>query len=527
MVDILKLINLRRTPQSLRADARQQPNAAGGFTFVLDDVARLRRFLILGTEGGTYYTSAPELTVDNAEVVLRLCAEDPDSLLATIREVSVGGLAPRQQPTLFALAAATARCDEPYRRRAVAMLPEIARTGTQLFLFAGYVEQFRGWGRGLRRAVAAWYADQPLQKVAYQAVKYRSREGWTHRDLLRLSHPRTTDPARRALFEWVVRGGEPTEVAHALPQVTGFVAAQRADTDELVRLIDRHALTWEMLPDHALTQPQVWDSLVRKGMPMTALLRQLGRLTALGVLAPGAEVTDLVVAQLVDTERIRSARVHPLQVLIAQRTYATGHGLRGSLTWRPVPQVIDALEQMFERAFTTIRPTGKRLLLAIDVSASMDCGHLAGSAITPREAAAAMAMVTARTESAYQMVGFSHRLVPLPISPRQRMDHVVTAMRSVRMGATDCALPMQFALRRKLAVDAFVVFTDNETWFGDEHPHQALQRYRAATGIPARLVVVGMTGTLSTIADPDDAGMLDVVGFDASAPSVMADFIRG
>lgn len=526
MVDILKLINLRRTPQAMPAHPDQRPNAAGGYTFVLDDVTRLRRFLVLGTDSGTYYTNAPELTLDNAEVLLRLCADDPDSLLAAIREVSLSGAAPRQQPTLFALAAATARCDEPHRRQALAMLPEIARTGTQLFLFAGYVEQFRGWGRGLRRAVASWYADQPLQKVAYQTVKYRSRAGWTHRDLLRLAHPATIDEARRALFEWVVRGTDVSGV-DGLQQVAAYAAAQQATGAELAELITAGDLTWEMLPDRVLARPEVWETLVRKGMPMTALLRQLGRLTKLGVLGQGRELTELVADQLTDADRLRAARVHPLQVLIAQRTYARGRGVRGSLTWQPVPQLVDALDQAFDRSFAAIRPTGKRLLLAVDVSGSMGWGQIAGTPITPREAAAAMALATARTESAYQLLGFSHRLVPLPVTPRQRLDDALSAMGRVPMGATDCALPMQHALREKLAVDAFVVYTDNETWYGNEHPHQALQRYREQTGIDAKLIVVGMTATGSTIADPDDPGMLDVVGFDASAPAVLADFIAG
>jgi 60 kDa SS-A/Ro ribonucleoprotein len=30
-----------------------------------------------------------------------------------------------------------------------------------------------------------------------------------------------------------------------------------------------------------------------------------------------------------------------------------------------------------------------------------------------------------------------------------------------------------------------------------------------------------------TIADPNDGGMLDVVGFDATVPQIMADFLRG
>lgn len=43
-------------------------------------------------------------------------------------------------------------------------------------------------------------------------------------------------------------------------------------------------------------------------------------------------------------------------------------------------------------------------------------------------------------------------------------------------------------------------------------------------GIPARLVVVGMASKGFTIADPNDGGMLDVVGFDTTTPQVIADF---
>jgi hypothetical protein len=46
----------------------------------------------------------------------------------------------------------------------------------------------------------------------------------------------------------------------------------------------------------------------------------------------------------------------------------------------------------------------------------------------------------------------------------------------------------------------------------------------AAHGIRAKLVVVGMALNGFTIADPDDAGMLDVVGFDTVTPNLIADF---
>lgn len=527
MPDILRIFNMRRTPQAVKATSDQVRNSAGGWTFELDDAARLRRFLILGTEGGTYYTSPTELTLDNARVVQRMCLEDPATLLDIITEVSTTGLAPKQQPTLFALAAAASFADDEDRMRALRLLPTIARTGTHLFLFAGYVGQFRGWGRGLRRAIADWYLTPEVGKVAYQTVKYRQREGWSHRDLLRLAHPRTDDPVRRALFEWVVRRTPVEATQPELDPVVGYTHAQTAPITELPALIERYALTWEMLPDQAMNDPAVWNALLARGVPLTALMRQLGRLTRIGVLAPGTRQTAKVVDRLTDPEAVRRARLHPLQVLIALRTYASGRGLRGSLTWQPVPQLIDALDRAFELAFSTITPSGKRLLLALDVSGSMGWGQIAGSPVTPREAAAAMAMATARTESAYDIVGFAHQLVPLRVSARQRLDDVVKRTADLPFGATDCALPMQYALTRRLKVDAFVVYTDNETWFGTEHPFQALRRYRDTTGIAAKLIVVGMTSTGFTIADPNDPGMLDVVGFDASAPAVMSDFIRG
>ena len=40
------------------------------------------------------------------------------------------------------------------------------------------------------------------------------------------------------------------------------------------------------------------------------------------------------------------------------------------------------------------------------------------------------------------------------------------------------------------------------------------------------LNVVGMTSNGFTLADPNDRGMLDVVGFDSSVPAVISDFVR-
>ena len=113
------------------------------------------------------------------------------------------------------------------------------------------------------------------------------------------------------------------------------------------------------------------------------------------------------------------------------------------------------------------------------------------------------------------------------ISPRMRLDDAVREVSDLPFGATDCALPMLYALERKLKVDTFVVVTDNETWAGGIHPHEALARYRMQMGIDAKLVVMATSATVFTIADPSDAGMLDIAGFDAAVPALLAAFSRG
>lgn len=234
--------------------------------------------------------------------------------------------------------------------------------------------------------------------------------------------------------------------------------------------------------------------------------------------------------------------MHPLAVLAALKTYAQGRGMKGQGTWAPVPQVVDALDGAFYLAFENAPATGKRIMLALDVSGSMVAPVHGMPYVSCREASAAMALVTAAAESRHRVVAFTKGpypsmwsathgsaydtgLSPLTVSPRQRLDDVVKSISNLPFGGTDCALPMVEALKHRWAIDVFVAYTDSETWAGNIHPAQALRDYRERTGIAAKLLVVAMASNGFTIADSDDAGMLDVVGFDAATPQVMSDFM--
>jgi 60 kDa SS-A/Ro ribonucleoprotein len=540
MSDYLKVHGTRApspTHQSKPMRDDQVKNSAGGFVWAVDDWTRLQRFLILGSEGGSYYASEHKLTFENVQCIRSCVAEDGLRTVQAIVDVSEGGRAPKNDPALYALAVAFSLGDKETKLAAGKALPRVARIATHLYHFVAYMETMRGWGRMARKAVSEWYAQNPDQ-LAYQAVKYRQRDGWSHRDLLRLAHP--SNDANAAVFDWICHGASSTQekrgaetgwVVQSQEIINGFEAAQRSKTaKETADLVRQYNLPREALLSEHLNSIEVWNALLEQKMPMHAMVRNLATMTRIGVLQ-SRDHLRLVTDALASQDAIRKSRLHPMALLIALRTYAEGQGFRGSNTWNPIPDVTDALDGAFYLAFDNVEPTGKRHLLALDVSGSMgSVGYgevpIAGSSLTPREASVAMALITLHAEKDVAVMGFTHGFVPIPISRRQRLDDAVRAVSHLPFDRTDCAQPMLHALKEKWAIDAFFVYTDSETWAGNIHPKQALDQYRQASGIQAKSVVVGMVSNGFSIADPNDPGQLDVVGFDTAAPAVMADFVR-
>jgi len=516
----------QRAPQPDRDQVR---NNADGYVYALDPWDRVDRFLILGSEGGTYYVNERALTKDNALHLVEMVREDGIGVVRRVVKISESGRAPKVSPAIFALAMCAGFGDEATRRLALGRgLQAVCRTGSHLLEFASYVEQFRGWGRALRGGVRDWYATKPLGELAYQVVKYQNRSGFTHRDLLRLAHPVADDAERQALYAWIVRAQAPNGTG-GLELITAFERAKAldaADAEEYATFVRESGLPREALPTEWLREPAVWAALLER-MPMTATIRNLATMTRVGLLTPKSEATRAIVARLGDSVWLRKARIHPVAVLAALETYRSGRSARGSATWKPIDSIVAALDAAFYLAFESLEASGSRMLVGLDVSGSMSCGDVAGvPGLTPRVAAVAMAMTHVAVEPSVRIMAFSDRFVPLAIAKGDRLGDVVNRTEGLPFQATDCALPMLFALEKGLEIDTFVVYTDSETWAGTVHPDQALRAYRARTGIPAKLVVVGMTSTGFTIADPNDAGMLDVVGFDASAPGVIARFAR-
>ena len=307
---------------------------------------------------------------------------------------------------------------------------------------------------------------------------------------------------------------------------------EKKDTTTAIAIMEQNKkIQREHLPTELLNTPQIWNSLL-SGMGMTALVRNLGKLSQVGITSVRAPE---IIKMLGDPKAVKESRIHPLQVLVGMKTYSQGKGDLGSMTWAPNSYITTALSTTFRQAFGNITPTGKRFMIGLDVSGSMGMSMCAGAKnITPREGSVAMAMMTLHAEGAQNVhiYGFANIFYNFngKIRPEMTIQDAIRAT-DVPFGATDCALPMTEALKMYMndgvGIDVFCVYTDNETYAPTMHPQVALEEYRRVTGIDAKLIVVGMVANQLTIADPKDKNTLNLAGFDTSTPELISMFVRG
>lgn len=529
---------LNKTPQSEKAKAGQIKNTAGGFVFQVSDQSRLERFLILGVDGGTYSVSEVLHAKSNVKFLNEMIERDEAGVLKTIVDVSVNGRAYKQSPALFALASIIVNGKN--KQAVKAEFNKVVRTGTSLYEVVNYLNSMGGWGRAKREIVSSWF-DKDADRLAYQVVKYRRRtfgdNAWTMQDVMRKAHPQNVNTS---VADFVL--GKPHDAIDDLRVIEGFKVLQKTKSaDEVLAVLDTHTmLSWEMIPTQFLKDVRIWKMLFANGqLRGQALVRNITRLARYGAFQDMMFAAQYAAA-LTDQKMIEQTRLHPINFLNAAVVYREGQVDRKDYyggrkkNWETESVIADALDEGFHKAFKSVVPANKRTMLAIDVSGSMSA--LAnGLDLSCAQVSAAMAMTIARTEPAHIIRGFtsegySYRnsgLTDLGISARTDL---ATAMRNVQRnnwGGTDCSLPITWAMQEKVEVDTFVVLTDNDTWAGDIHPFQALKEYRRKTGIQARMAVLGVQATDFTIADSSDRGMLDMIGFDASAPRVLADFSAG
>lgn len=501
-------------------------NNAGGPTNSIDPWAYFDRFLMLGTFG-TYYVSAKKQTNQAVERLRTLVHLNPFRYISRCYDLSTTGRTTKSEPIALALAVAYKELSQSGNHRALAVLESgfasIFRIGTHLFEWMECAKAVGcGEGRRFRRMVGRWYEKRTAEgKLDYQMAKYQNRNGWTHRDVLRLVHPVPSEEQQR-LFRWATHGEDPmVGLPHALALI-------KDPSSNPIDVINSYGLTHEMVPNELKDRCDVWEALFNF-MPYGAMLRNLNKMTEVGMVG---SCEDSIAAAIVDPQLIKKSLIHPFKILLAWYTYARGAGLRGSKTWTPNPKIVRALETAFYTSFGNIPQTEDKYLLCLDISGSM-MGEIAGSPIGSNIAEVAMAMATVRAAGPenVDVVLFSHDLIELDSRElhERKINDVWRSISQHPFGGTDCRLPILWALDNNKKYDAIVVYTDNEDWcrFGNTTLTlpQLEERYRKNINPDVKLIAVGFAATEWSIL-PEGPNNFNIAGLDADLPSIIANIVE-
>ncbi len=154
-------------------------------------------FLKFGNETGT---GPQDMRLDEVPGLISAMRSSGPEIISLLRD------ADNRDASVFALAMAVSFGNSAVRRSAFVALPDICLTSDQLFAFCSACKGLRGWGRGMRNSIAGWYAALSPERLVALSSEVDSRGEWTHRDLLRMAHPKPPTELHRLAFRDMVSG---------------------------------------------------------------------------------------------------------------------------------------------------------------------------------------------------------------------------------------------------------------------------------------------------------------------------------
>ena len=550
-----KILGSMNEPQSVHEQVTPEMRQVdgGGFGFQMRPLDAWKRFVTIGALNNTMHTSALAMLEQHMDLADKALAEHgAEQLMAEIVRVRKGGLAPKVSPQLLAYAWLSKNAPAKAKAGLADQFLDVINTGTQFFEYQLYANLLgiKG-GRNRRRQAMHWF-EMPVDRLAYQMLKYRSRRwkldywthvGWNWSQALQKFHPKPVTPAHDALFDFVVNGNVSDEAPELVKQ---FVAVRDADNvEDVIRMVQDWGLTWEFVPDRWFKEKKLWEALI-ENLPATATMRKMSTLASLGLLdSMRGSVARVFLHKMGDVDWLRGQRVHPISLYIAAKTYSQGHGSKGSLEWSVNEDVLAVLIDSIQGLFETEKPIADSVLFGLDLSASMTWPESCGMGIRAFEVSMLIISQMMKHHVPFKVVGFSSSdaiditaavngymsLRQLMASPEHVLGLINTAARDKMrgygwFGGTNIGAAVEFALDKdKEERDTIVLLTDNDVNVG-RHAFQLWRKYRQKYP-KARLAVLAMQGNISSIVDPDDPTMMDFVGMDLSVPKAVRMFVYG
>ena len=466
--------------------------------------------LLTNTLGGTYYAHEKQLLDETLKLHAEMALTDPSFMARAVVYARREGLM-RLQPIVGL--AFLAKADRDLFHSAFG---QVIHTPSDL---TDFIEIVRGgvvpggMGRSIKRAINGW-----LNNLSeYHAIKYAGGgQGYSLRDVLRLTHPTPPNDKQDAIFLWLTDREKwlASDEKRALtPQIDAFERLKRVDvTDdqgEARRLITEGRLPYEVVTGAIKPDEETWRVLMEQ-MPYFALLRHLNTLQRAGITSD--RKTALTIATVLENgERLRKAKVLPFRLYMAYQMFEPQA--------RTDRIIVNALIDAMEQAFVNMPDLGEAVCIAPDVSGSMS-GSFSGRSKTRYIDIAGVftgALLKANPEAI--VLPFENDVVNIKVSGRDTL--ITTAVQLARIGGggTAVSAPISYLLDHKIQVDTFIGITDNIEWAADQSGRRGFLRtwYEYKKIAPeAKAFLVTIAPYRHAVAPEDEADIHYIYGWSDS-----------
>lgn len=486
-------------------------NRAGAPAHLRSLQEQVVQVLTLGTLTDSFYASAKELTDEAVEVCLKARHECPHFLaraLVYARESGYVKTAPVLGLAILSGGNAVAK------QLFTAVFGRVVRTPDDLRRFVGYCRESRGrkgFGGVARESVASWFGTLS----EYHTVKYGSArsDGYTLRDIARLSHPKPANAAASERISWLLRGsdGLGSDVA-ANPAIRAFETLKRTtDSEAQAALVRQGGLPYEaVVPALGPKNDAAWVALLHNA-PYGNLLASLVAFGRRGIWADQGNVR-YAVERLTDDRARAKARVSPHQLWQALERIRQESSVADA--------IVSAVAEALERSVGDGEPLPGKVAIGVDVSGSMAC-PISGGSTRCVDVASIFAVALARRAAEPVLLPFDTDvyasegagILALPFA------RAATELASFGGGGTSLGAPVELLLKRKERVDWFVGATDNEDWaYGESYRSgrsflSAWRVYRQHVNPNARAMLLTLAADRGVVAPAGEPGVTFVYGW--------------
>lgn len=458
MSRILDKFNRRKNPY-VQADGL---NHEGFPTFHRSDAEAYLQVLLTNTLTGTFYATEETLLGESLVLHTHMAESDPQFMARALVYARNEGLM-RMQPIVGL--AYLAKADRQLFHQ---IFTRVIQTPGDL---SDFVEIVRGdvipggMGRSIKRAVNAWLNEMS----EYHALKYGTGgQGYSLRDILRVSHPKPRNEAQDMIFMWLTdrEKWQAVDKTALTPQISAFEAIKRLDLsvgqDMARALITEGKLPYEIVTGVIKPDVATWTALMRQ-MPYMALMRHLNTLQRAGVLKI-EENAQYVANRLADANAVRKAKILPFRLFMAHQMFKAEDPYE--------IYIEDALAAALDATFENLPNLGGRVCIAPDISGSMAGRMNAQSQTTYIQIAGIFAGALVKKTSRAVILPFNHQVVEVKLNGRDSILTNAEKISSMVGGGTAISAPISELLAKKIPVDTFIGITDSEEWARDHYGGQ-------------------------------------------------------